>query len=57
MARGRTHISVKKATYDKAKKLVDRYAAQGVVLTMEEALYLVKQDEASKNTLLPGWRI
>lgn len=55
MGQARTHISISSNTYKKAKAIQKRYAAMGVVITMENALYFSKK-ETEENSF-KGWKI
>lgn len=55
MPKGRTQISVSKAAYNKAKKVQQDYKDKGVLITMEQALVISKNQEAGRKTISLGW--
>lgn len=57
MGESRTHISVKTSTYNKAKQIVKRYKKMGLIITMEDALVMAKNEENNKNSILGGFKI
>jgi hypothetical protein len=55
----RTHISISKRNYERAKKIKKRYARDGIFLTMEEALVIAASEDVEQKAAvgLGGWRI